>query len=175
MRYAFSLEVLFEAHGTHLTLAKAQQPKAGIRHLFDETVVTMPEKLRCDIPTAEVISGDGDVGDPQDPLSPSLRIRLGTKVAGGKRLGNYPDVIDLNGDGVVLFQGGPLAFRSAASNPVSGSAFLAASFETASATYRWLERRQLFGPGRLTTLDKPPGDSRPIRLLHFTFDLYGGA
>jgi hypothetical protein len=169
MRYAFSLDVTFGAHGTHLTL-EHPQPPLGVRHLFDEKVVTMPENLRCDVPNAHVTGGDGDIGDPNDPLSTSLRMRLQMRLD-ERRPSREREVIDLNGDGVVIFQGGPLAFRTPATNAVSGAAFLAVSFETGNATYRWLERRQLFGTGRVTTLQR--SGLQAVRLLHFTFDLYG--
>jgi len=173
MRYAFSLDVNFDAHGTHLTLAKTQ-PALGLRHLFDEKVVTMPERLRCDVPTADVTGGDGEIGDPNDPLSASLRLHLQTRVHDPNKPAKRRDVIDLAGAGVVIFRGGPLAFRSPATNPVTGSAYLAVSLETASATYRWLERRQLFGPGRVTSVQRAAA-LPAVRLLHFTFDLYGAA
>lgn len=175
MRYAFSLDVTFHAHGTHLTLANPGNgtPQNRIRHMFDEKVVTMPEQLRCDVPGADLAAGVGDIGDPNDPLSASLRLRLQARLDDPDKALNEREVLDLNCDGVVIFRGGPLAFRSPASNPVSGSAFLSVSFDTASATYRWLERRQLFGPGSVTTAS--PGHLGSVRLLRFTFDLYGAA
>ena len=53
MLYAFSVELTAVANGRFLIVQKAATTK-GIRHLFDDTVVTMPEGLVCDIPSGTI-------------------------------------------------------------------------------------------------------------------------
>src|SRR6185295_5400543 len=74
MGYVLSLDVTAEANGPQLTVRSSRQQ--ALRHLFDEAVITMPEGLRCDIPTGRIERGDGEIGAPEDPSSQDLHLRL---------------------------------------------------------------------------------------------------
>jgi hypothetical protein len=170
MVYAFSLEVRARSRGPYLTVERAAPSRGdahgqyGVRHLFEETTVVIPEGLRCDVPTGYVESGTGKIGDTLDPTSCWLELRVRSSLEGGDAR------LYFDATGVVNFDGGPTAFRSTRSRKITGQAFMTSCQEASTATYRWLERRQLFGVGRVE------GESVSERtaewLLDFSFDLY---
>jgi len=158
MRYALSLDA--EAEGGPYLVVRPSSDNA-LRHLYDETVVTMPEGLRCDVPRAKIISGDGELASPFDSSSPNLRLGISAELDDG-------NILNIGCEGVMTFEGGPFAIRSMPAHGVlSGSAFIATTHDTVSATYRWLTRRQLFGFGTVEARE-----SSGVRLLTFSFDLY---
>jgi hypothetical protein len=161
MLYAVSLDVETEANGPYLVVRPTSEK--ALRHLYDETTVTMPEGLRCDVPTAKILNGDGDLASPYDPSSTSLRIGISAQLEDG-------NVLNIACEGVLSFEGGPLALRSMPPSGLSGSAFIATTHDTLSATYRWLRRRQLFGVGTVEARQ-----ISGVRLLAFSFDLYAAA
>jgi hypothetical protein len=138
MSYAFSLDVRFTCHGPYLEVQPSK--RSGVRHLFEDSIVTLPEG-RCDVPSGRVIRGDGEIGDSKDPTSNWLFLRVRTLV------GRVPAPLYFECRGVVNFDGGLAALR-AGSSP-GGSAFLSSIHEASTGTFRWLERRQLFGVGRI--------------------------
>lgn len=170
MVYAFSLEVRARSNGPYLTVERMapRRPHTheeyGVRHLFEETTVVIPEGLRCDVPTGYVDGGTGKIGDTLDPTSCWLEMRVRSSLEGGD------GKLYFDATGVVNFDGGPSAFRNARARKLTGQAFLTSCQEASTATYRWLERRQLFGVGRVE------GENQSQRtaewLLDFTFDLY---
>jgi len=170
MVYAFSLDVRARSNGPYLTIERAAPSRAddheqyGVRHLFEETTVTVPEGLRCDVPTGYIDSGAGKIGDTLDPTSSWLEMRVRSTLEGGDAR------LYFDATGVVNFDGGPSAFRSAQAKTITGQAFLTSCQESSTATYRWLERRQLFGVGRVE--GKNEGRSAPEWVLDFSFDLY---
>ena len=165
MTYALSLDVAAMSDGPYLKIPSAQGH--GLRHLFEQAVINVPHATRCDVPSGSVESGEGEIGDPSDPSSCWLRMQLRTKLA------DTQATIYFSCTGVVNFDGGPAAFRSRKQTDLSGSAFLTSSHQVSSATYRWLERRQLFGVGRVVaTRGEPKWAERGRWELRFTFDLY---
>jgi hypothetical protein len=64
---------------------------------------------------------------------------------------------------VLGFDGGAAAFHGGLLPRVTGSAFITTRQETASASFRWLNRHQLFGVGRVA------GGGQELEL---SFDLY---
>ena len=131
--------------------------------VFGDTVVTMPEGLRCDLPVGDLIGGTGEIGTPDNPHSTALQLRLQLVLNGTENL--LMDCL-----GVVNFDGGPGALRWGRAQSLTGSAFLASRHETDSPTFRWFNRRQLFGVGRVRGVE----GSEP-RQLELSFDLYAGA
>src|ERR1700722_3711885 len=77
MRYALSLEFVATATGLFLDVAATPKDAASaLRHLFDETLVTMPEGVRCDVPRCTILSGNGQIGTASDPKSSKLLVEL---------------------------------------------------------------------------------------------------
>jgi hypothetical protein len=177
MVYAFSLDVRALSKGPYLTVKGVDRERAeetetyGVRHLFEETIVTMPEGLRCDVPTGCIDGGEGVIGDPTDPASCWLNLRLRSTLRGGHAMLNFAT------NGVVEFDGGPSAFRSAEATTLAGQAFLSSCQEASTGTYRWLDRRQLFGVGlvkgrRKRRKAKALMIATDEWVLDFSFDLY---
>ena len=178
MVYAFSLDVRARSKGPYLTVEpeppragsnaegpRVEEERFGVRHLFGETTVTTPDGLRCDVPTGNVDSGEGEIGDPNDPLSSWLSLRVRSTLEGGITQVHF----DMTG--VVNFDGGLSTFRNPHARKLSGQAFLASGQESSTGTYRWLGRRQIFGVGRVDGARgaDQPGDEW---LLRFSFDIY---
>ena len=175
--YAFSLDVRTRSDGPYLS-ASEQQSETGLRHLFSQPMVEMPEGLRCDVPTGKVISANGEIGDASDPRSNWFRLRVLASLGSpdtGPTPSKYAATLSFSCTGVLNLAGGPTAYRLR-SKPLSGSAFIASIQESSSSAYRWLERRQLFGIGRVTGTSRNVHDpsSSSGWDLRFTFDLYGG-
>ncbi len=160
MVYVLSLYLRAEVNGRFLTVCADD---GVLSHLFGDSVVTMPEGLRCDLPVGDLTGGTGEIGASDDPSSVALQLRLQLVLNGTENL--LMDCL-----GVVNFHGGPAAFRSLSTQELSGPAFIASRHETDSPTFRWFNRRQLFGVGRAQGLPS----SEPRR-LEFSFDLYAGA
>jgi hypothetical protein len=179
MVYVFSLDLKAIKTGSSLRLEPDGQSRDGLRHLFDQSIVTSPEGLRCEVPTATVEGGSGEFGDPNDPSSCWIKLKIATKVE------DSDATLHFETTGVVNLDGGPAVFRSstsaasAASAPlpaagsVTGSAFLASVQTTTTGTYRWLERRQIFGVGTVTG-KRCNNPSKPADewSLSFSFDFY---
>lgn len=165
MVYGLSLDVEASSHGQYLMVEKSTELQ--VRHMFDESIVTMPEGLRCDVPRGQVAGGDGEVGAASDPTSCWLGLRVRSTVQGGDAM------LYFTMRGVVNFDGGLSSFRNGHARRLTGSAFVASCQEASTGTYRWLERRQLFGVGvvegqRPRDVAAPPEAWR----LRFSFDLY---
>jgi hypothetical protein len=159
MGYVLSLYLRVQVNDRYLTVVPQ---KRALHHLFKDTVVTMPEGLRCDLPVGDLASGAGEIGSPDDPSSVALQLRLRAMLHGGENL-----LLDCVG--VVNFAGGLSAFRSSPAKSLVGSAFISTRHETESPTYRWFTRRQLFGIGRVRGVGSAPKE------LDFSFDLYASA
>jgi hypothetical protein len=151
MLYLLSLHATAAAQGATLRVAPAGQ----LRHLLGDTAVTTPDGVRCDLPVAEVIGGEGEIGTRSEPASARLRLRISATIG---TAGLLVDCL-----GVVNFDGGPAVFHAALAPSLSGAAFITTRQETASASFRWLNRRQLFGIGRV---------AGPPHSLALSFDLY---
>ena len=165
MVYGLSLDVEATSHGPYLTIEKSSQ--SHVRHMFDESIVTMPEGLRCDVPCGHIAGGDGEIGAANDPTSCWLGLRVRSTIQGGDAKLYFAM------RGVVNFDGGLSTFRSSHARQITGSAFVASCQEASTGTYRWLERRQLFGVG-VVEGHRPhdaigPADGWRLR---FSFDLY---
>jgi hypothetical protein len=161
MVYAFSLDVEATCNGAYLTVTNSRNN--GLRHLFDQDVVSMSEGSRCDIPTGRVESGDGQLGDPYDPSSCWLDLRVRATLVDSSA------TLFFDTKGVVNFEGGPSAFHSTITTRLMGSAFLSSTQEASTTTYRWLERRQLFAVG---SVSGERCNARAARKLTFSFDFY---
>jgi hypothetical protein len=161
MSYAFSLDVGFTCRGPYLEVHPSE--RISVRHLFEESIVTLPEG-RCDVPSGTVTGGDGEIGDAKDPTSNWLFLRVRTLV------GPVPAPLYFECRGVVNFHGGLAALR-AGSSP-GGSAFLSSIHEASTGTFRWLERRQLFGVGRIQAASGSWGAASGGRSFQLSFDLY---
>jgi hypothetical protein len=159
MGYVLSLYLKAVVNGRYLTV---QPHSRGLSHLFDEVVVTTPDGLRCDVPIGDVTGGTGEIGSPDDPSSIALQLRLQLTL-------NRTEKLLMDCTGVANFYGGRAAL-SLEPDLLAGSAFIATRHETDSPTFRWFNRRQLFGMGRVQGI----AGSRP-RELEFSFDLYAGA
>jgi hypothetical protein len=159
-RYLLSLDLAATASSPFLI--SNDQQKRALRHLFDETTATVPEGVLCELPRADIRRVTGQIGTAADPSSPNLSLDVAATFDDGA-------AVNISCTGVVLFRGGPAALRSAGTS-IGGSAFVATNYETTSATYRWMTRRQLFGVG--TVRGKRASSGRAWR-LDFTFDLYG--
>lgn len=191
MRYALSLEFSAAATGLYLIVdpsvkAGAASDNSALRHLFEEKIVTMPEGIRCDIPVCTVLSGNGHIGTASDPRSSKFLVEINTELDEiNTELGKRTPM-NLTCRGVVLFRGGPEALLLPLATEINGSCFVATNYETVSATYRWLTRRELFGvgtvrgtrslddvdPKRLTVEEKERRLSERPWQLQFSFDLY---
>jgi hypothetical protein len=163
MVYAFSLDVDAEGHGPYLRLVPSSD--LGLRHLFEETIVTMPEGLRCDVPRGRVHGGAGEIGEVNDPASCWLGLRVCTMLEGTGA------TLSFEARGVINFEGGIAAFRSDQTSTLKGSAFFSSMHEASIGTFRWIERRQLFAVGRVSG-HRTGKSSRDSWMLRFTFDLY---
>lgn len=170
MSYALSLEFDAVGRGSHLEVTPSQDVKGAasktpekeqrLRHLFDQRIVVTPDGLRCDVPTGWIVSGSGQIGDPADISTSWLTFRIRTTVP--------PEVkLLVEALGVINFDGGIKVYRSREAQKIRGNAFIATSHASSVATYRWLERRQLFGVGRVEG-ERHQGDWK----LRFSFDLY---
>jgi hypothetical protein len=164
MVYAFSLDVDAICNGAYMKVGRSTEN--GLRHLFDQDIVAMPEGIRCDVPAGRIESGDGQLGDPNDPSSCWLQLRIRSL------LEDSGATLFFDTKGVVNFEGGPSAFHSKQTRCLAGSAFLSSTQEASTATYRWLERRQLFGVGTVIGERCAPPAAPDAWKLKFSFDLY---
>lgn len=164
MSYVASLDVTVKTFGHYLQVQAAanEDDPPGFRHLFGDDIVTMPEGLRCDLPAAWVVGGDGEIGTASDPASASLRLHVSARIANEL-------VLDIEGLGVVNIDGGSARLWN--KETISGKAFVATRNEVVSPAYRWLYRRQLFGAGTVDGKRAPSGEW----LLTFSFDFYAAA
>lgn len=175
MRYALSLE--FSAMATGLYLIVDPTPKGAVlpddsalRHLLDEKIVTVPEGVRCNVPACTILSGNGHIGTASDPHSSKFVAEINTELDEiNVELNNKKTPMNLACRGVILFRGGPEALSLPGATEVNGSCFVATNYETVSATYRWLTRRELFGVGTVKATRSPSGEAWQ---LQFSFDLY---
>jgi hypothetical protein len=152
MIYLVSLHATAALAGPYLRVA----PGPGrLRHLLGDTVVTTPDGVRCDLPVGDLAGGEGEIGGRAEPQSGRLRLRLTATMGSAGLL--------MECSGVVSFDGGAPAFHAGLLPRVSGSAFITTKQETASASFRWLNRHQLFGVGRVA------GGRQELEL---SFDLY---
>jgi len=162
MLYVCSLTVGAHARGPYLLLGAIESNDGrdgDLRNLFDDTFITMPDGVRCDLPVGTILRGQGEIGSAEDPSSPKLSLRLSIQLGANLLL--------VECLGCVNFVGGPGVFQSAQDRKFAGTAFVATRHETSSASYRWLNRRQLYGVGRVV------GEQRSgERNLVFSFDLY---
>jgi hypothetical protein len=187
--YAFSLDVLVRRDGPYLSIEKPYQFEEGLRHLFGQPMVEMPGGLHCEVPTGRIISANGEVGEARNKESTWFELRLQAGIGALEPLGEkgepnpspvsqYATTLSFSCTGVLELAGGPVAYRLSPGD-LSGSAFLASIQESTTGTYRWLERRQLFGIGRVKRWSPKPEAMLPAGtapnggLLHFSFDLYG--
>jgi hypothetical protein len=160
MGYVMSLYARATANGSYLMVA----PQDGaLRHLFGDREVTMPDGLRCDLPVGDLANGSGEIGSTVNPASAALRLQLQIDLNAAEKL-----LMDCRG--VVNFDGGPEAFRTLRAGALTGRAFLATRHQTDSPTFRWFNRRQLFGIGRVRGVK----GTLP-RELEFSFDFYASA
>jgi Protein of unknown function (DUF3237) len=160
MVYALSLDVKASFEGRYLTFL----PGTGsLYHVRDLSAFVTPEGLECDLPAGDVVTGTGRIGTPEDPSSVQLEAKLHLGLNDGANL--LMDCL-----GVVNFVGGMRAFLSPRVEALSATCFLASRHETDSPTFRWLNRRQLFGVGRAEVAKRSQ-----LRELQFTFDLYASA
>jgi hypothetical protein len=162
MLYAVSLHLTAVANGPYLRIVGGE---GGISHLLGDAMITTPEGLRCEVPSGHILGGEGEVGSAADPSSSALRLKINAELSpGGPLL--------LAATGVVSFNGGPGVFRAGPgrASALKGATFISTRHEAASPTYRWLNRRQLFGVGRVER-DSTSDDLT----LRFTFDLYAAA
>jgi NAD-dependent oxidoreductase involved in siderophore biosynthesis len=163
MLYVCSLTVGAHARGPYLLLGafeRDEDREEDLRNLFGDAVMTMPDGMRCDLPVGTILRGQGEMGSAEDPRSPKLSLRLSIELGGGNLL-----LVECLGS--VSFVGGPGVLQSAQDRTFAGAAFVATRHETSSPAYRWLNRRQLYGVGRVA------GEQRSgERNLIFSFDLY---
>ncbi len=156
LQYVLTMEFVAGVTALHLNV----QPRDGaIRHLFEQSVATLPDGTRADLPLGRIEAGDGRMGTETDPTSSALTLRISA------RLGSAAAPVLIACSGVVNFDGGPQGLHLGGPRYRTGTAFVATRHETASATYRWLNRRQLFGTGR-AVFDTESDE------MAFTFDLY---
>jgi len=161
MAYAVSLHTTARFAGRNLTVSAED---GALYHVHDKTVLTTPDGLRCDLPAGDITAGTGRIGTPDDAKSVHLELRL------QMRLTDRSNLL-INCRGVVGFDGGLNAFFSSNVESLRGSSFIATSHETDSPTFRWLNRRQLFGVGRIE-VSKPSASGGELEL---GFDLYAAA
>lgn len=173
MVYAMSLDVRATSKGRYLTVERVAPERAlqskdyGLRHLFEETTVMLPEGLRCDLPVGSIESGAGEMGSATDPTSSWFELRVRSV------LEKATATLTFDMTGVVNFDGGLATFRSPTSTELSGEAFSTSCHESSTGAYRWLERRQLFGVGRVSGNRASQAAFVPDEWkLHFSFDLY---
>jgi hypothetical protein len=187
--YAFSLDVTVKGDGPFWTFER-QQPGAGLRHLFGQPVVEMPGGVHCEVPTGEVFAASGELGDGANPSSNWFKLRVQAGVgeleqvvspSAGRvhsRVLKYATSLTFACTGVLDLAGGMSAYRRP-SKELSGTAFMTSTQESTTRTYRWLERRQLFGVGQVhgTSLNPDGGSGAAAStngwILRFSFDLYG--
>jgi len=160
MRYVSSLDVSVDATGPYLFFGAAQE--RAFRHLFRETVVTLPEGLVCELPTLDIRRVTTQIGTAAALYSPDLSIDIASIAGDGK-------VVNVKCSGVAIFRGGTRQALASKRTYAAGAAFIASSYETISATYHWLTQRQLFGVG--TVVGNRDRSDEPWQ-LDFTFDLY---
>lgn len=165
MVYGLSLDVEATSNGPYLKVDESSP--IHVRHMFDESIVVMPEGLRCDVPRGRIAGGDGEIGAANDPTSCWLGLRVRSTIQGGDAKLYFAM------RGVVNFDGGLSTFRSSQARRLTGSVFVASCQEASTGTYRWLERRQLFGVGTVEG-ERPRDAGAPAAgwRLRFSFDLY---
>lgn len=165
MVYGLSLDVEAISNGPYLKVEESSQVQ--VRHMFDESIVVMPEGLRCDVPRGHIAGGDGEIGAANDPTCSWLGLSVRSTIQGGDAKLYFAM------RGVVNFDGGLSTFRSSHARRITGSVFAASCQEVSTGTYRWLERRQLFGvgvvEGERNRDGHVPSDGWRLR---FSFDLY---
>jgi hypothetical protein len=172
MSYALSLEVDVTSVGSQLRL-KNGDARPRLWHLFEQRTIATPEGLLCDVPTGMVDVADGEIGDSADPASPWFWLRLTLKLGELRDREVVPVpglVLQSECLGVVNFDGGVEAFRSRSNTPLNGSVFGSFYHLASAPAFRWLERRQLYGVGRVRGVRASGG-----WLLTFSFDLYSAA
>jgi hypothetical protein len=160
MVYVCSLTLTAQARGRSLLIGQLpDDAPGGLRHLFGDTVATMPEGLRCDLPAVEDYRGQGELGSAEDPTSSRLDLRISFDIGG--------QLLRMECTGVATFTGASGALSAGLGDSFSGTAFVSTRQETSIPTYRWMNRRQLYGVGRVQ------GERRSgQRNLVFSFDLY---
>jgi len=164
--YVFSVDVRVESRG-HELFKSSEQPSRAIRHLFSDSMVTTPLGARVEVPTGEIRSADGKVGDELDPRSNWFSLRVVGDV-GANGAAAYLSTVHFDLTGVLDLVGGMGAFHRPKQKTLTGLAFVASSQDPSTAAYRWLERRQLFGIGRVQGEKNLQGGWE----LRFTFDMY---
>jgi hypothetical protein len=175
--YVFSLDVVVQGDGPYLSLAGGEQPNTGLRHLFSHRVVQVPGGQHCEVPTGTAFAANGEVGEADDPTSNwfNLRVQAGIGELEAKSgVPTYATTVTFSCTGVLDIAGGPAAYRRSTGD-VSGSAFMTSIQESTTPSYRWLERRQLFGIGLVKSLGPASATTAQVtnqRKLHFSFDLY---
>jgi len=160
MGYVLSLYARATVSGSYLTVAPQAE---ALRHLLGDKEVTMPEGLRCDLPVGDLVGGSGEIGSPIDPTSGALRLQLQIDL-------NRSEKLLMDCRGVINFEGGMAAFQTLSPGALAGRAFVATRHQTDSPTFRWFNRRQLFGVGRVRGVK----GSKP-RELELSFDIYASA
>jgi len=173
MTYAFSLQVRAKAVGQQLTISA----KAGrLFHLLGDSLISVPEGARYDVPFGDLVAGRGEIGSPQDPLSPRLRMQMSASTSEVKLEGDpgqQKDLILMDSNGVIDM-GPSVGFQEGEPRPAQGTVFLATKFETYMPKYRWLNRRQLFGVGRANRITTRTGSVLDSSLV-IDLDLYAAA
>jgi len=192
--YAFSIDLVVLGDGPYLSTPKALQqlqPMGGLRHMFAQPIVEMPGGLRCEVPTGTVVSADGEIGDAGDAHSNWMRLRIVTRlgeIPPDSPQAKYAPTLSFATTGVLELSGGAPAYRLRTQR-LHGSLFLASVQESSTTAYRWLERRQLFGIGRVKGENRNPATAQPAPPqaagssgalaiangweLHFSIDFYG--
>jgi len=189
--YAFSLDLNVQSDGPYLTFAP-QVDGDGLRHLFGQPVIELPGGVHCEVPTGRIFAVNGEVGKAVDPDSNWFQMRVQVGVgevaavaspsaapdrAPSSKVQKYATSLTFSCTGVLELVGGMAAYRRR-SEELNGSVFMTSTQESTTRTYRWLERRQLFGIGRLHGTSRNPRcdpDPRSLNgwMLQFSFDLYG--
>jgi len=187
--YAFSVDLSVISDGPYLSMPEAvqkRQPAGGLRHMFAQPIVEMPGGMRCEVPRGTVVSADGEIGDSDARHSNWIRLRIVARlgeIAPESPQAKYAPTLSFMTTGVIELSGGAPAFRLRTER-LHGSIFLASIYESSITTYRWLERRQLFGIGRIAGHNRNPATTQqpqpasPVAIangweLHFSIDFYG--
>lgn len=155
MGYVLSLELTATMQGRLLTV---QPGESALSHLLGHEVVTMPDGARCDLPTIAITHGAGRLGTVVAPDAPVLSLQLSGTTDNGN------SIVRIDATGALDLPAAAVAL--APERPC----FVATRAETSSATFRWLNRRQLFGMGRTGWLNSGSG-----LCLRLSFDLYAAA
>jgi hypothetical protein len=156
--------------------APDQKDRGESYHVFGDTSVMVGDGVRRDVPIGTVKDVHAELLDPANTDAGRLEGRVVLDTDTGPIVAALCGVVNINGGidyitRAIGLRAAPIAIGQLA--PIAGSSFVSLTHETAGARYRWMDRCQLFGVGRVeekTRRDAALEDG--LIRLGFSFDIY---